>query len=102
MPQDQRTMTTRFHVAASLNIVIIGCGAIGIASAHLLQQQGHHVVGARRHTAALPEWLQAQHADVGVSESLEFLRDIDVDVLIYAVAASAFDAAAYQLSLIHI
>jgi nucleoside-diphosphate-sugar epimerase len=84
-----------------LNIVIVGCGDVGIRCAKILTDAGHRVLGVRRNTAALPQWLVPVEADVLAPESLEFLNPdasnaVNIDVLIYSLAAASFDEQAYR------
>ena len=79
-----------------MNIVIIGCGDVGIRCAKLLQASGHSVTGVRRNTAALPDWLPGQKADVTDIDGLAFLSEVPVDIVIYVLAAAAFNESDYR------
>ena len=54
------------------------------------------MTGVRRNIAALPEWLDAFSADVTTPDSLPFLDDHRYDVVLYILAAAAFNAADYR------
>lgn len=79
-----------------MNVVIIGCGDIGIRCASLLLTQGHNVTGVRRRTTALPDWLPARAADISNPESLTFLGNMEIDVVLYILAAAEFNETAYR------
>jgi len=76
-------------------VIFVGCGDIATRSAALLQAQQHSVLGVRRNTNALPQWLQSQSADVQKPNTLEFLRNTKADTLVYILAAGSFDEQAY-------
>lgn len=76
--------------------MIIGCGDVGIRCAKILKEAGHQVTGVRRNVAALPEWLDGQAADVTDLQSLGFLSQRSVDVVIYILAAAAFNENDYR------
>lgn len=69
---------------------------MGIRSAALLKDAGHRVTGVRRNIAALPDWLDGQSADVTDLPSLAFLSQVPVDVVIYVLAAAAFNESDYR------
>jgi len=79
-----------------LNILIVGCGDIGIRCAAQLRQQGHSITGIRRNLAALPDWLPGLSADVTKLSDLVCLQDHSFDVVIYILAAAAFNETDYQ------
>ena len=84
-----------------MNIVIVGCGDVGTRCAKILTDAGHQVLGVRRNTAALPQWLVPVEADVLVPETLRFLHpdatnSVTIDVLIYSLAATSFNEQAYR------
>lgn len=69
---------------------------MGIRCAKLLKNSGHQVTGVRRNIAALPDWLESQAADVTELPALDFLSQISVDVIIYVLAAAAFNENDYR------
>ncbi|WP_172116788.1 SDR family oxidoreductase [Halomonas hibernica] len=80
-----------------LTILIIGCGDLGITLGRQLIDEGHHVIGARRKTAALE--------DTGIEPLALDLDDLDeanasalpqADYVIYSVSADRFEESAYQ------
>lgn len=82
-------------------VIFIGCGDIATRSAALLQAQKHTVLGVRRNTSLLPQWLASQSADVQLPETLEFLRNTNADTLVYILAASSFNEQAYKQAYIN-
>lgn len=71
--------------------LILGCGDVGSALALQLKAAGHRVIGARRHPEHLPEGIERLALDVLQPERLP-----DADILVYAVSADRFEAAAYR------
>ncbi len=79
-----------------MKVVIIGCGDIGVRCAGRLQRSGHSVVGVRRNTNVLPATIEAYRADVSDPASLVFLAELQADVVIYSLAAAAFNEKDYR------
>lgn len=79
----------------SHNVLIVGCGDLGIELAHQLQSQGLTPIGLRRSliTDASFECIQA---DVTEPSSLLSLSRLDPDFLVYCVAASAQTDESYR------
>lgn len=79
-----------------MNVVIVGCGDIGVRCAGTLQRAGHRVMGVRRNSGLLPDTIEARSADVCDPSSLKFLADQPIDVLIYSLAAENFNESDYR------
>ncbi len=79
-----------------MNIVIVGCGDIGIRCAKTLTDAGHRVIGVRRNISALPDWLEARQADATDPHSLAFLSSEPIDLVIYILAAASFNEHDYR------
>lgn len=75
-------------------VLIAGCGRLGIAAAGILAKQGHTVYGLRRDTTCLPSWVRPVQADLRNRDSLTRLPA--VDHLIYAPTSGARDETAYR------
>lgn len=76
------------------NILIAGCGDVGIALGLRLVEDGHRVHALRRNAAALPKTLQALRADLNDPTTLRSLPE--ADYVFYTAAADGRDEAAYQ------
>jgi nucleoside-diphosphate-sugar epimerase len=81
-----------------MKVLIVGCGDLGSAVGRFFLAQGHQVAGVRRSLTTLPEGMQAIVADVSVSADLPQLSQFAPDVLLYCVAAGAYDDTAYRLA----
>ncbi len=81
-----------------MNVAIVGCGDIGIRCASILRDNGHEILAIRRRISVLPDWLPAKSADVEDPQSLSFLGNIDVDVVLYILSAAEFNERAYRLA----
>ena len=79
-----------------MQVLIIGCGEIGTECARLLHARGHAVSGLRRNASMLPAWMDRLSADVLDKDSLLPLQSTTADIVIYQVAASAFNEDAYR------
>lgn len=90
-----------------MNILIAGCGDLGLALAELLlsdvnpdqealQNVRHNIYGLRRNTEGLPKGIMPVAADVSKAETLHPLSTLAPQVLVYTVAASSHDDAGYQ------
>ncbi len=80
-----------------MNITIMGCGDVGLRCATLLRDQ-HHITAGKRNISSLPEWIDARRCDVGDPSTLGWLATDPCDILIYALAAAAFNDADYRLA----
>lgn len=76
-------------------VLIAGCGDVGTALGIALAADGHRVWGLRRRPDGLPADIAPVAADLGRPDTL---RDLprEIDALVYAAAADAFDEAAYR------
>ena len=76
-------------------VLIIGCGDLGSAIAKRLHPN-HTVIGLRQSDKLLPLGLQTIQADVTQPNSLKQLRNLNPNIIIYCVAASAQTDENYQ------
>lgn len=65
-------------------------------TARLLIDSGHSVTGIRRDVSKLPDWLNSISADVNRPDKLAFLSSQSFDIVLYCLAASGFNEAAYR------
>ena len=72
----------------SKQVLIVGCGDLGTALAHQLQDQGFTPIGLRRSSSISSTFPYIQ-ADVTSSASLLAIEGLNPSVLVYCVAASA-------------
>jgi nucleoside-diphosphate-sugar epimerase len=70
-------------------VLLIGCGDLGTAVAVNLHNAGHEVIGVRKSKQLLPLSMRTIHADVTDFDALKPLSQIQPEVLIYCVAATA-------------
>ena len=77
-------------------VLIIGCGDLGTAIATHLHQLQHEVIGVRQSSQALPHKMQTIQADVTQADSLAALNNLNPNIVIYCVAASAQTDENYQ------
>ncbi len=70
-------------------ILIIGCGDLGTAIALQLHQSQHEVIGLRASQRSLPNDMQTIQADVTKLNTLSLLTNLNPQIIIYCVAASA-------------
>lgn len=77
-----------------MNIVIIGCGYVGLELGRQLRENGHVVTGVRRSESGLSDvadaGLQPVRADVTAPETLEKLPD--ADAVVYSVSSGGREA----------
>lgn len=69
-------------------VLIVGCGDLGTALAHQLQDQGFNPIGVRRSSAIISTFPYIQ-ADVTSPASLSAIEALNPSILVYCVAASA-------------
>jgi nucleoside-diphosphate-sugar epimerase len=74
---------------------MIGCGDLGTAIATRLQPN-HAVIGVRQSNKQLPLAMQTIQADVTKPDSLSALENLNPNVVIYCVSASASTDESYQ------
>lgn len=77
-----------------LNILIAGCGDVGIALGLMLVKDGHRVFGLRRNVSALPSALEPLAADLTDRATLASLPA--VEFVYYTAAADGRDETAYE------
>jgi len=68
-----------------VKVAIVGCGDIGLRTSKLLVDGGHSVLGVRRDSSQLPDWIERVSADVTQPESLAILSQGKFDVVIYCL-----------------
>ena len=78
-----------------MRILIAGCGYVGCVLARILIDDGHAVWGLRRNPAVLPDGVESIIANLTDLNSLASLPH-ELDVVVYAAAAGAFDEARYR------
>ncbi len=79
----------------SHNILIVGCGSIGLRLAMTLKDQ-HHVYGLKRNTENLPTEINRISADVTHPSSLEGKLPKKLDYIVYCLTANEFNDKTYQ------
>lgn len=76
-------------------IMIVGCGDLGSYIAQLATSQNYHVIGVTRSgVSTVP--IHMIQADVTKQNSIDVIRDVNPDFLIYCVAASGQTDALYK------
>ena len=81
----------------STDILIVGCGDLGVALGWQLVAAGHGVAGVRRSNASLPCGMQLVQADVTQPSTLAELATLRPSILVYCVAADAQTDDSYRL-----
>lgn len=76
-------------------VLIVGCGDLGGTVAKRLSTEGLEVVGVRRTSTPIDSFRMIQ-ADVTQAASLEVLKQIQAEILIYCVAANGQTDAQYK------
>ena len=77
-------------------ILMVGCGALGIATAKRLQANGYKVIGARRSISKLPADLPGIAIDITRPETLTALPQHNWYAVIITLTADSFNHEAYQ------
>ena len=77
-------------------VLLIGCGDLGTAIATSLHFAKHEVIGVRQSSQVLPYAMQTIQADVTQPDSLSALENLNPNVVIYCVSASASTDESYQ------
>ena len=77
------------------NVLIAGCGKVGIRAGLSLVNKGHKVFGLRRNVEALPGQIRSIQADLGTGEGLQNLPG-EIDSLVYMASADHGTEEAYQ------
>lgn len=78
------------------NILIVGCGDIGIPLGLDLTSQGHSVWGLRRKLADLPIEITGIEADVCQPSTLQGLSDTHFDYVVITLTPASFSDEGYQ------
>lgn len=76
----------------------MGCGDVGSELGRLLVAQGYQVAGLRRSAASLPLGMRALQGDVTQPATLQSVKELEPDLLVYAVAASTHTDEGYRAS----
>ena len=79
-----------------LNILLVGCGDIGIPLARRLVDRGARVWGMRRHPEQLPDFIEPIAADITDRGSLDRLADQPWDYLITTLVPAGFSEQGYR------
>lgn len=79
----------------SKNILIAGCGYVGIPLGNFLVDEGHRVFGVRRRAEELPDAFHQIRADL-LSDDLESLLPEVIDRVVYLVSADGYTEEAYR------
>ena len=77
-------------------VLIIGCGDLGTAIAIRLHLAKHEVIGVRLSSLALPHAMRTIQADVTQPDSPSALENLNPNIVIYCVSASASTDESYQ------
>ena len=77
-------------------VLIIGCGELGTAIATRLHQSRHEVIGVRQSDKSSPLGIHTIQADVTQPDSLSALENLNPNIVIYCVSASASTDESYQ------
>ena len=77
-------------------VLIVGCGDLGTAIATRLHLAKHEVTGVRQSSQALPHAMRTIQADVTQPDSLSALENLNPNIVIYCVSASASTDTSYQ------
>lgn len=77
------------------NILIIGCGAIGLALANVLASRGHQVTGLKRQPPVNPGNINYVAADLTVASDLETLPT-EFDLVYFIVSADGRNEQSYR------
>lgn len=77
-------------------VLIAGCGYVGAPLARLLAERGDEAWGLRRHPAELPFGVRPLAADVTDPSSLDGVRRLEPDAVVYAVSPSERSPGAYR------
>lgn len=77
------------------NILILGCGAIGVSLATVLTGQGHSVTGLKRSPPSSADGIHYVAADITSSIAMEQLA-LDADVVFFIVSADERTEQAYR------
>lgn len=76
-------------------IMIAGCGYVGTEVGRMLVERGMDVFGLKRNPDTLPDFIRPVFGDLEEPDSLDNLP-ADLDAVVIAVSAGAFNEAAYR------
>lgn len=97
MKQDTKDNAVHNSGMKQHNIVIIGCGDIGIALGQRLHARGQNVYGVRRRSEKLPQFIKGVDADFTHAAELKHqLAQLAADYVIVTLTPAGFTAAAYE------
>ncbi len=71
------------------NVLLVGCGDLGSTIAVQLHHAGHQVVGVRKSAQQLPLGMMTLQMDVTNADAMQPLAQLNPEVIIYCVAATA-------------
>ncbi len=77
------------------NVLIIGCGYVGVALGKALASEGHHVRGMRRNPENLPESIMPLRADIHDKDLGDLLPD-GLDFIFYTLSSGGGGEAGYR------
>lgn len=77
------------------NVLIVGCGYVGVALGKALAGEGHHVRGMRRNPESLPESIKPLIADVHDKDLSNQLPD-GLDFIFYTLSSGGGGEAGYR------
>lgn len=77
------------------NILIVGCGDLGMRLAHVLSEKGHQVTGLKRHPPSRDSYIRYVAADIASGIELDGL-DTDFDLLFFIVTPDGRNEANYR------
>ncbi len=83
-------------VIATSNILIVGCGDIGIELGKMLADSDTSVWGLRRKPLALPDGIKPLCADVTQPETLTQLSALAIDYVVITLTPARFDDESYR------
>lgn len=81
---------------AKKTLLLAGCGALGQAVAARLRDSGWHLLGLRRNTAVLPDWIEPLAADLLAADCPASWPRQQIDYVLFSLTPAARDAAAYR------
>lgn len=77
------------------NILVVGCGAIGLPVAMALHEKDHRVIGLKRQPPAAPISFPVVVADIREANALQALTG-PIDLVLFIVSPGSRDADSYQ------